>query len=81
MATQKLFRTDIYALGAILFEMLYNTTPVQGENVLDILKKTLVGELTIPQVEVQAPLKAVALRALSVKRRKDTKVLQISKRK
>ncbi|MCH2206715.1 MAG: protein kinase [Lentisphaerales bacterium] len=60
-------RTDVYALGAILFEMLYDDTPVQGDTVVDLVKMTLRGKLVIPSREVPAPLKAVALKALSLR--------------
>jgi len=63
----KTFQTDIYALGAILFEILYKKTPVQGDDLMDIIKKTALGQIELPTDDVPNPLKAVALRALSLK--------------
>ena len=62
----KTYQTDIYALGAILFEMLYNKTPVEGSDLMELIKKTALGDIEIPGDEVPNPLKAVALKALSV---------------
>ena len=64
---QKTQQTDIYALGAILFEMLYLKTPVIGKDLMEIIQNTVLGKLQIPDTEVPLPLKAVALKALSRK--------------
>jgi serine/threonine protein kinase len=62
----KTYQTDIYALGAILFEMLYLVTPVRGNDLMEIIKNTVAGDIQTPDKEVPLPLKAVALKALSV---------------
>ena len=61
-------KTDVYALGAILFEMLYGELPVEGETALDMVKMTIRGKINIPTTDVPNPLKAVALKALSLEK-------------
>ena len=41
-------RSDIYALGAIFYEMLTGTVPFSGETVLDVLNGHLSGVVTAP---------------------------------
>ena len=61
----KTYQTDIYALGAILFEILYLRTPVTGKDLIELIQNTVLGEIRVPTIEVPLPLKAVALKALS----------------
>ena len=68
-------RTDLYAVGLILYEMLAGTTPFSGKTLQEILSKHLkelppsVVEL-VPELEVPAELDRVLERALE-KRRED----------
>jgi serine/threonine protein kinase len=62
----KTTQTDIYSLGALLFELLYGVTPVTGDSAVSILKKTVAGKVTIPKKQVPQALRAVALKALKV---------------
>jgi len=41
-------RSDIYSLGAILYSMLALRVPVDGEDIKDVLKKILSGNMTPP---------------------------------
>ena len=58
--------TDIYALGAILYAMLNNTAPIEGETVSEIVEATLAGNIQSPKLARKAPhsLQCVALKAL-----------------
>ena len=57
-------RTDIYSLGAILFNLLSYETPVQGESIEDIIKKTVNGEIGTLDIGSES-LKAITLKALN----------------
>ena len=61
-------RTDVYAAGAILYEMLSGVSPYEGRNFLEILtKKATVDPRPLRELGLDVPelLEAVVLRALA----------------
>ncbi len=67
-------RSDIYALGAILYEILCLRPPVQGKTVYDTLQKAADGDIKPPgkragrHREVPKDLAAIAMQALATDR-------------
>ena len=57
--------SDIYALGALLFNILYGRIPCRGKNNHDTIKNTLSGKLNIPPGCISEGLHAVCLKALA----------------
>ncbi|NQZ56867.1 MAG: protein kinase [Lentisphaeraceae bacterium] len=63
--------TDIYALGALLYSILTLEKPIQGDNLEDICKATLRGDITPPHIRspkynIPLPLEAICLKAMSI---------------
>lgn len=61
-------RTDIYGLGAILYEILTGQPPSSGDTALEAIAQAQRGELTVPHEvweEVPPALEAACLRALA----------------
>ncbi len=62
--------SDIYALGATLYEMLSNLRPIQGANWPEIQQKTQRGDFPAPRQlkpNVPKPLEAICLKAMALK--------------
>ena len=62
------YRTDIYSLGAVLYEALAGVPPVSGDTVDEILDKTLHADLAPPSQHAKMPvperLEAICMRCL-----------------
>jgi serine/threonine protein kinase len=63
-------RVDIYALGAILFELLSGRVPFEGENFMEILAKHGNSQIPTllevnPEVRVSSTLEAIVMRTLT----------------
>ena len=62
----KNMKTDIYQLGALLYTMIFKHCPVEGDNVEEILNKTLAGEIFVDSINKDhLPLIAICKRAMS----------------
>ncbi len=63
-------RTDVYALGAILYELLVGAAPYSGQTDVDTLRKMLVSDPVRPRslrTDVPRDLEAIALKCLAKK--------------
>jgi|GEM_PF-891106 len=63
------FQTDVYMLGALLYELLTYQCPIVGDTVKDTLHKTVRGEIQdpakrVPKLRIPAALSAIAMQAL-----------------
>ncbi|RKX34673.1 MAG: hypothetical protein DRP64_19910, partial [Verrucomicrobia bacterium] len=65
------FQTDVYMLGALLYEILTFHCPIEGKTVKDVLQKTVRGEIPplgkrAPELKVPAALAAIAMKAMNM---------------
>ncbi|MEE9367802.1 MAG: serine/threonine-protein kinase [Pontiella sp.] len=64
------FQTDVYMLGALLYEILTYQCPIVGDTVKEVLHKTVRGDFPPPEkrspgLRIPAPLSAIALKAMA----------------
>ena len=64
------FQTDVYMLGALLYEILTFHCPIEGETVKDVLHKTVRGEIQppgkrTPERKIPTALEAIAMKSLN----------------
>ncbi len=65
------FQTDVYMLGALLYEILTYHCPITGESVREVLQKTVRGDIQAPgkcapKQRIPVALSAIAMKALQV---------------
>ena len=63
-------RSDVYGLGAILYELLTGKRPIVGTTLIDVLHRVGRGDIKPPRQvrpEIPAPLEAVCLKALALR--------------
>lgn len=65
-------RSDVYALGAVLYELLTHGPPVQGSDVSTVLNQVILGQILDPEVrapgrDIPRDLSAVAMKALATR--------------
>jgi tetratricopeptide (TPR) repeat protein/tRNA A-37 threonylcarbamoyl transferase component Bud32 len=63
-------RSDVYGLGAILYDLLTGKHPVEGASLEETLEHVRKGQIKPPRLvrpEIPAPLEAICLKALSLK--------------
>ncbi|VGO18040.1 serine/threonine protein kinase [Pontiella sulfatireligans] len=70
--SEKTPQTDIYALGAVLYQLLTHETPVRGDSANEIIQNTRAGKIIPPhrqnpEKQIPKSLCAAALKALSLK--------------
>ncbi len=61
-------RSDVYGLGAILYELFVGKPPAQGETLEAIIKAAIAGDIKPPrhwQPKLPKPLEAICLKAIS----------------
>ncbi len=64
------FQTDVYMLGALLYEILTYHCPITGDTVKEVLQKTVRGDIPAPgkrapELRIPAPLAAIAMKAMN----------------
>lgn len=64
------FQTDVYMLGALLYEILTGQCPITGDTVKEVLQKTVRGEVLpvverTPERKIPAALGAITMKAMA----------------
>jgi serine/threonine protein kinase len=64
------FQTDVYTLGALLYEILTYRCPIEGKGIKDVLQKTVRGEFPstmkcAPEQHIPAALDAITMKAMA----------------
>jgi len=64
------FQTDVYMLGAMLYEILTYQCPITGKTVKEVLQKTVRGDFPPPDkraaaLNIPAPLAAIVMKAMA----------------
>jgi serine/threonine protein kinase len=64
------FQTDVYMLGAILYEILTHHCPIEGKATKEVLQKTVRGEIPLPaqrapKQKIPAALGAISMKAMA----------------
>jgi serine/threonine protein kinase len=63
---EKTIETDIYQLGGLLYSILFYRSPVKGEDVDEILEKTVAGHLDLPSAADDNDLIRLIRKALAI---------------
>jgi serine/threonine protein kinase/regulator of sirC expression with transglutaminase-like and TPR domain len=73
-------RTDIFALGCILVEIITGKPPIEGKTVMDLIIATVKGEVRLPNTRLKstpAELQSICAESLAVDREQRSETAQI----
>ena len=63
---EKTIETDVYQLGALLYSILFYRSPVQGEDLEEVLERTVAGQLDLPKAKNDNDLTRLIRKALAI---------------